>query len=246
MKERRRVTLKSEVRSRESAFRRLVTRHASLVTFLIVTCHLSLVTLVPAYSWEPEDALRNFLEKNYPWERIDVSNVSFAGNVPDKAPDLIIVEKGPVGKGVFVLVFDGDQKVIAKADVRVLDVVVKSKRPFSRGYVLQDDDLYLSEMDINRMPKGAVRDHETVIGKPLKRSVPADAVIVDNMVDKTQAVKKGRKVVLLISGTGFSITAAGEIREKGYVGTQVKAMNLSSKKEVRGVLVDENTIRVEL
>jgi len=213
----------------------------ALISVFCVLCSLSY-----ADSWEPESALRIFLENNYPWERIEISNISFAGNVPDKSPDLITVVKGPVGKGVFAFIFDGDQKVIAKADIRVLDVVVKSRRPFSRGYVLQDDDLYLSEMDINRMPKSAVRDQETVIGKPLKRSVLADTVIVDNMVEKTPAVKKGRKVVLLISARGFSITAAGEIKEKGHVGTQVKAMNLSSKKEVRGVLVDENTIKVEL
>jgi len=52
--------------------------------------------------------------------------------------------------------------------------------------------------------------------------------------------------VLLFNAHGFNISAAGETREKGYVGMAVKAINVSSKKEVRGVLIDERTVKVEL
>jgi flagella basal body P-ring formation protein FlgA len=159
---------------------------------------------------------------------------------------VIAVEKGPLGKGVFSFIYDCARKVTVKADVRALDLIVKSKRSFKKGYVFQGDDVYLTEMDISKMPKSAVNDLEAIIGKPLKRSVLADMVIVEDMIETTQTVKKGKKIILLISAQGFSITAAGEIKEKGYVGTQVKAMNLSSKKEVRGVLIDENTVKVEL
>jgi flagella basal body P-ring formation protein FlgA len=199
-----------------------------------------------ADSWEPENVLQMFLKNNYPWEKIEVSNVRIAGHIPDKSPDLITVEKGPVGKGVFSFMLDDTQKVIVNADVRALDFVVKSKRPFKKGYVLQDEDIYLSEMDVSKMPKNALQHPEAVIGKSLQRSIMADMVIVEEMLEKNQVVKKGRKVVLIISSRGFNISATGELREKGYVGMQVKAMNLSSKKEVRGVLVDENTVRVEL
>jgi len=193
-----------------------------------------------------ENALKVFLENNYPWEKIEVSNVRIAGNIPDQSPEQITVEKGPLGKGIFSFILDNSQKVIVKADVRALGPVVKSKRPFRKGYVLQDDDLYLSEMYVSKMPKSTVNDPEDVIGKPLKRSILADMVIVQEMVEKTQTVKKGSRVVLLISGQGFNISAIGEIKEKGYVGMQVRAKNLSSKKEVRGVLIDENTVKVEL
>ncbi|MBI5741914.1 MAG: flagellar basal body P-ring protein FlgI [Nitrospirae bacterium] len=40
--------LESEIRSQQSEVRRLVTRYLSLVTFLLVTCHLSLVTVIHA------------------------------------------------------------------------------------------------------------------------------------------------------------------------------------------------------
>ncbi|RJQ55750.1 MAG: flagella basal body P-ring formation protein FlgA [Nitrospiraceae bacterium] len=197
-------------------------------------------------TWNPAEALQAFLAENYPWEKIEVSNVHVTGDVPARLPDLITVERGPLGKGVFSFSYDNSRKTTVRADVRAFDFVVKSRRPFNKGYVLQDEDLYVSEMDINKIPKGAVKDPGAVIGKNLKRSVMADMVIAEEMVEKEQLVRKGRKVVLLIGAEGFSIAAAGETKEKGYVGTQIKAMNLSSKKEVRGVLIDENTVRVEL
>jgi flagella basal body P-ring formation protein FlgA len=213
---------------------------------IIVICVALASSESMADSTGAENALKVFLEKNYPWEKIEVSNVRVAGNMSVQSPEEITVEKGPLGKGIFSFMLDKAQKVIVKADVRALGLVVKSKRPLRKGYVLQNDDLYLSEMYISKMPKSAVEDPEDIIGKPLKRSVLADTVIVEEMVEKTQMVKKGSRVILVISGQGFNISAIGELREKGYIGTQVRAMNLSSKKVVRGVLIDENTVKVEL
>lgn len=227
----------------------MIGRMNVLYTFVVV---LSAVTVlfcssrIMADPLEPGNELQAFLENKYPWGKIEISNVHIVGNIQDKTPELITVEKGPVGKGVFSFIFDNTQKVIVTADVRALDPVVKSKRPYRKGYVLQDEDVYLSEMDIHKMPKSAIHDPETVVGRTLKRSILADMVIAEEMIEKSDVVKKGKRVVLLINGVGFNITAAGEIKEKGYIGTQVKAMNLSSKKEVRGVLIDENTVKVEL
>jgi flagella basal body P-ring formation protein FlgA len=218
----------------------------TLCICIIVICVALASSESMADSTGAENALKVFLEKNYPWEKIEVSNVRVAGTMSDQSPEEITVEKGPLGKGIFSFMLDNAQKVIVKADVRALGLVVKNKRPLRKGYVLQDDDLYLSEMYISKMPKSAVEDPEDIIGKPLKRSVLADMVIVEEMVEKTQMVKKGSRVILMISGQGFNISAIGELREKGYIGTQVRAMNLSSKKVVRGVLIDENTVKVEL
>ena len=217
----------------------------SVYCLLFTVCCL-LSTAVMAVSWDPEEVLRQYLADNYPWARIEISGVKILGAIPDKAPNLIIVEKGPIGNGVFAFVFDDNRKVVIKADVRAFDNVVKSKRPFKKGYVLGNEDIYLSEMDINKMPKSSVQDPEEIIGKPLRISVMANITLTENVVEKSQVVDKGKQVVLLFNARGFNISAAGETREKGYVGTAVKAINVSSKKEVRGVLIDERTVKVEL
>jgi flagella basal body P-ring formation protein FlgA len=238
---------KSGVRSQESVIRikkTLICILFSILSLFTVYCLLS--TVVMAASWDAKDVLQVFLADKYPWEKIEISNVKIIGAMPDKSPDTITVEKGPIGKAVFSFVFDNSRKVTAMAEVRAYDNIVKSKRSFKKGYVLSSDDLYLSEMDINKMPKSSVKDPETIIGKSLNRSITANITLTEDMVEKSQVVDKGKQVVLLINAHGFNITAAGETREKGYIGKPVKATNLSSKKEVRGVLINERTVEVEL
>jgi len=238
---------KSGVSSQESVIRIKKTLICILFSILsLFSAYCLLSTEVIAASWIAEDVLQAFLAEKYPWEKIEISNVKMIGARPDRAPDAINVEKGPLGKAVFSFVFDNSQKVTVTAEVRAFDNVVKSKRPFKKGYVLDNEDLYLSEMDINKMPVSSVKDPETIIGKSLNRSITANITITEDMVEKSQVVDRGKQVVLLISAHGFNITAAGETREKGYVGKAVKAINLSSKREVRGVLINERTVKVEL
>jgi flagella basal body P-ring formation protein FlgA len=199
-----------------------------------------------ASSWSPSDILKTFLLENYPWEEVDVSNVILNGDAGSVAPEKIFVEKGPVGRAVFLLAFRNGRNVIAKANVRVFDYVVKSKRPFKKGHVLGKDDIYLSKMDIRKMPNSSVKDPELLLGKSLKRSISANIPIVNNMIEMSKVVKRGSRVVLMIDHGGLSIKAAGKVKEKGYVGMAVRAVNLSSKKEVVGVLIDESTVKVEL
>jgi len=69
--------------------------------------------------------------------------------------------------------------------------------------------------------------------------------IVDSMVSDKTLVKRGQRVVLVVESPDFNITAVGEIKENAYVGSYVKAMNLTSKKVITGLLIDENTVEVE-
>jgi flagella basal body P-ring formation protein FlgA len=199
-----------------------------------------------ATSWNPEDVLRSYLINNYPWEEIEISDVQVKGEIGNEAPEKIIVEKGPVGRAVFSFVFRNNKKITVRAKVRAFAWVVKSKRPFKKNYVIRDEDIYFAKMDIRKMPNGSVKDPKEISGKSLKRSIIANIPIVEGMVEMYQFVKRGKRVVLLINHGGLNITAAGKTREKGYVGKPVRAINLSSKKEIIGVLIDEKTVKVEL
>jgi flagella basal body P-ring formation protein FlgA len=65
------------------------------------------------------------------------------------------------------------------------------------------------------------------------------------MLSDGDVAKKGKRVVLIAEAEGFAISAVGELRENATVGSIVRVLNSSSKKQVTGVLVDEETVRVE-
>jgi len=192
-----------------------------------------------------EDIIQAYLLDNYPWENIEIGNIRVMGELGDKEPERIVLEKGPIGKAVFSF-YTSDKRVIVKANVKAYDWIVKSKRPFSKGHVLGEDDLYVDKIEIDKMPRSAVRNTETIIGKSLKRSIAANLPVVEKMVEQYQVVKRGQMVVLIIGNEGFNISVSGKTKEKGYVGKSVRAINLSSKKVVTGVLIDESTVKVKL
>jgi flagella basal body P-ring formation protein FlgA len=219
--------------------------YALIPGFIVICLMLSSASAAPS-QWDAEEVLESYLIANYPWNDIQVSKVRFKGKLGDEAPEYINVEKGPIGKGVFSFLFKDERRVIVTANINAFGQVIKSMRPYRKGRVIRSDDLYVSKMDIRKMPGSAIKDPASVIGKSLKRSISANIPIVENMVESSQVVKRGKRVLLIISQSGLNITAYGQIKEKGYVGMPVKAMNLSSKKDVMGVLVDENTVEVEL
>jgi len=200
---------------------------------------------IEAIPWNPEAVLKAHLKENYPWADIEIDDLLISDKLPDEQPSKIVVEKGPPGKTAFTMEFRNGMKITATGSVKAFDWIVMSARAFRKGHNLQRDDVFPKLMDITRIPKGAIRSAEQMIGKPLTRSIVANVPLVDTMIAVVPVVKKGRKVTLVIESPSFIITALGEIKENSSVGSSVKAVNLASKKIISGLLLNENTVKVE-
>jgi len=196
-------------------------------------------------SWSVETALKTYLMAHYPWAEVDISGLRLSAALPAEEPSSITVEKTPPGNTAFRLDFPGNKSVQATAFIKVYERIIMSRGAYRKGYVLRKQDMYPTLMESGRIPKGAVREEERLIGKPLMRSIVSNAPISEDMVSETTLVKRGHKVVLCVETAGFSIKTLGETRQDASVGDNVKAVNLNSKKVVTGLLVDENTVRVE-
>ena len=225
-------------------------KNMTLNSFLFVMGFVFLVfcssSFVMAASWSPEEVIRGYLMTNYPWEEIEVSNVKSFGRLPARAPEKIIVQKGPIGKAVFEFIYRADKNILVKAKVQAFDRIVMSRRSFKKGHVVDESDLYISRMNIRKMPKSTMKNPDEIIGKSLRRSIVANIPLVEGMIEHSRVVKRGKRIVIVINHNGLNITAIGKTKEKGYVGKTVKAVNISSRKVIMGILIDENTVKVEL
>ena len=211
---------------------------------------LALLAVLPVLSaasaWNPAASLREHLEAAYPWDEIEVGSFKAYTPLPSGPPKDITVIKGPPGKTVFRLKYSGGREITASASVKALDRVVLSGRPFEKGHNLQSDDLYVSLMDIRRIPRGAISSTEEAVGKVLNRSVPVNKPIQGRMLSESGRLKRGHRITLVISHGGLNITMSGVLRRDARVGEQVEALNTSTRKAVIGLLVDENTVIVSI
>ncbi len=214
-----------------------------LASLLCVFCFLP--AAASAASWSPEAMLKAYILEHYPWPEVDISNIELSSTPPSHAPVSIFVEKTPPGKAVFRLFFKDNRTLLATAQIKAFDRVFMSRSSLPKGYVLKQDDLYPALMESSRIPRGALRTEQQAVGNPLLRSIVPNMPLTSAMVSDSPLVKRGRRVVLLIESPGFTIKAVGETRNDAAVGAFVKAENLMSKKIVTGLLMDENTVRVE-
>ncbi|RMG67001.1 MAG: flagella basal body P-ring formation protein FlgA [Nitrospirae bacterium] len=202
----------------------------------------ALLMLAMLISWSPKQALEQHLLANYPWDSIVVENISYDGRMPAEKPVNILVQRGPVGNGVFLFEFpDGTFKKV-HARVEAKQQVVKTVRPLKRGSILKKDDLYVGEVDVRHLPKNAITNPEDALGKVLKRTVRADMVLSEGMIRERPTIKKGQKVRIIYERPGIRLIAPGLAREDGYRGKSIKVLSLWSKKVLVGLVKDSSTV----
>lgn len=216
-----------------------------LVLSAVVLAVYAAPSAVHAGGPAPAEILRAYVLGHRPWADVEVRNLALSADPPAGSPRRIVVERGLPGRTVFAMEYGNGINVKATADIAAFGEVVASARPLPKGHLLAEGDVYLMRMEVEQIPAGAATDPQEVVGKTLTRSIGAILPIVDRYLAGSPLVKRGGKVALLFETGGIRITTAGEIRDNAYVHSTVKAVNLASRKTVTGILIDENTVRVD-
>ncbi len=203
-----------------------------------------LLVLSLAAGWTPADAIREYLLKSYPWPEVEVSEVTVEGSVPAGVPAEITTERGPLGRASFMVRFISGERARVRARVVARDATVRSVRSLAKGALLTEDEVYTAMMDVRRIPRGAVRSLEGVLGKRLKRSLPADTVITESMLEEPPLVRKGEKVIILYRGPYLKVTTTGIAREDGSRGEVIVVLNAGSRKRLSGLVVGKGVVDV--
>jgi len=147
------------------------------------------------------------------------------------------------------LSFLQEGRLIAKRRVRaraeIHGYVVAARNGLRRHQEIGEKDVSLVKKDINLVPADAITEVREAVGKRMTLSLNGQEILRQSMVETIPLVKKGDRVLLIIDNERFKITTFGEVKEEGRRGDWVKLMNISSKKEVSGRVVDAHTVLVE-
>ncbi|MCL1925786.1 MAG: flagellar basal body P-ring formation chaperone FlgA [Syntrophorhabdaceae bacterium] len=191
-----------------------------------------------------ETALENYILSVRPWSDVEVRDLSLSARPPDDVPERITIQKGLPGPTVFTLKYRNGAVVTAKANVGAYEEIVVTSRQLQKNRHIEEDDVFLARTEIGKIPAGAVRDPKEIIGNTINRSVGPNLPVLQQHVGGSKLVKRGRTVTLVAESGGVRISAVGETRENAYINNAVKVANLTSKKTVTGILIDENTVLV--
>ncbi len=137
------------------------------------------------------------------------------------------------------------QEVHCQAQVEIYAWVVVAKNYLPKHQIIRESDIHLVYRQINKYPADVLTEIKEVIGKRTNLHINAWEVLRKSMVEEPPLVKKGDYVTLLAENEGFRITTVGEVREEGRQGDRVKVLNISSKKEIYGRVLDSQTVQVD-
>lgn len=127
----------------------------------------------------------------------------------------------------------------------MVDVYITA-HALAKGTVLGESDFYGMRQRASRLPVGAVMSKKDLIGKPIKINLSEGLVLKKDYLVTAGLVKRGQKVRVEIESGSVFITTKGILRSEGTVGSTVRVYCESSRKEIMGVLVSSDIVRVKV
>ncbi len=203
-----------------------------------------ILTTALMLSWSPEMVIKDYVMDNYPWPEIEVQQLNNNLKMPSMPPEKILLTRGLPGRSTFLMRFPSGRILEYEARINAFDWVIKSRRPIRRGEVIDEKDIYKTLLNIRQIPKSAVMNQDMVVGKTLRQSIPANRTIRENLIEDIPVIKRGQNVVLLFDNGQLNIKTNGAAKESGPIGKYIKVINISSKKQVIGKIIDNHTVKV--
>lgn len=201
-----------------------------------------------------EAAVRQYVIKSGPWpaENLDVRVVPFQ-NVPLPASPVVFRILKPT-KGVtpgivnFLLAADVSGKerarIWVKTEVRVFDNVVVSSAPLARHEWINGENVRVARRDISSLASRPFKTIDEITGQQTAHAIEVNEILTQKSLERPNLMQRGSPVTLLYETQTLRVESPGLAIEGGKIGDMIQVKNPNSGKLMRGVVIDERTVRV--
>jgi flagellar basal body P-ring formation protein FlgA len=137
------------------------------------------------------------------------------------------------------------KRVRVAADLDIYGDVVVARTSLRKHQEVREEDLQVVKKNLTLLQGDVLTDLKQAVGRRTTLSVNGQEVLRKGMVEWPPLVRKGDRVMLIVDNSSFRVTSWGEVKEEGRRGERIKLVNLSSRKEVSGKIVDAGTVLVD-
>ena len=229
----------------------------SMMMILVTPC-LVYSTTEESHIFTVSDAeriIREYMIRNTPWgeDQIKLKNISISNKIVLPATGDYEIKPSPkatmIGRTSFALnITENDrttQTYWINADIGIWVDVILTSRSMKDHQVISEDDIYMGKKDIAELPPGYLDDIKEVVGKRFKRFIGTNRPVTEDILEELPLFKRGEKVFIVAESESLKVIAAGVANSEGYRGHTVKVINMQSKKEVIGEVIDNETVKVK-
>lgn len=201
-----------------------------------------------------EAVLKQYVLKHSPWQSADVE-LRVVGFSPVALPTGAVAYRVlkpnqgiTPGTTNFLLALDvagkEQQRLWIKTEVRVFEEVVVTSTPLAARNLVYAKDIRLDRRDVSSLHARAFKRIADVAGQQVSRSIDINEILTEKSVDRPTLMRRGAPVTLIYETGALRVESPGLTIEPGKIGDTIQVKNPSSGKLVRGVVIDERTVRV--
>lgn len=146
---------------------------------------------------------------------------------------------------LFYLTPDEVKKVRVTAKVEINMEVLIASRYLAKNQIIGENDIKFVYKKLSQFPSDILLKKDEVIGKITTIAINQGEILRKGMLKSPPLIRKGDRVTMLIENSKLRITAVGEAKEEGGMGDKIRLVNLTSKKEVFGKILDHKTVKID-
>ena len=133
--------------------------------------------------------------------------------------------------------------VYQRANVRVFERVLVASRFLAKNTILSPADLQAERRELSTLTEYATTS-ENLLGKQLRRALPAGAVVVPQAVKGVPLIRQGETVTLVMRQGGMEVRSSGIALGDAELGQRLRVRNESSKRVVEGTATASRLVEV--
>jgi flagella basal body P-ring formation protein FlgA len=149
------------------------------------------------------------------------------------------------GSVVIKVLVDGQEAASVPMSFRLLRraPALVATRDLPAGTVLTSDDLRVEERPA--LPGRLIlSDTAQAIGQAASVPIKGGTILAASQLKPAVLIKRGSRIRLICKGPSFIATATGEAMQDGAAGQTIRVRNLSSLRELTGLVRDDQTAEV--
>ncbi len=203
---------------------------------------------------ELEEAGKKYIFSHMPWkeETVEVTDV----RVPELVfPDLPVSVEFSESTGedflgnisLMALIKHNGETLRAvrwTGRISVFENVVVAARTLDRDQLITADDVTLRQTDLSQLHTEPLRSLDGLAGKRVIRRIPEGNLVRHEDLDRPLLVQRGDRVFLKAQTAMIEVTATGVALDDGSLGDAVRVRNLSSKREIVGLVAGPHWVKV--
>ena len=143
---------------------------------------------------------------------------------------------------------NGDKpwKIFIGTHIHIYKYVWVSNHALSRDQQITIEDISQERRDITKLSNGYLHANTQLIGKQMKRNIPANQVLTNIMLQSKKLVKRGDRITIISRSGRIEVQAIGVALSDGSKGDRIRVRNMSSKREIEAYVSDKHRVLLTL